>query len=81
MQLRLGTNYNFGLESTIICERGFSKWDRVKSDRRSQLKLETLDASMRVSLHGPPMEIMDWLEFSTLENQQKPGGGFAFGVG
>ena len=34
-QLRFGTDYNFGLASTIICERGFSKQNRVKSDHRS----------------------------------------------
>ena len=32
----------------------------MKSDRKSRLKLETLDALMRVSLCGLPMENMDW---------------------
>ena len=43
-----------------MCEHGFSKQNWVKSDRRSRLKLETLDALMRVSLCGLPMENMDW---------------------
>ena len=60
LQLRLGTNCNFGLASTTICERGFSKQNWVKSDRRSRLKLETLDALMRVSLCSLPMGNMDW---------------------
>ena len=60
LQLRLGPNCNFGLASTAICERGFSKRNRVKSDRKSQLKLETLEALMRVSLCGLPMENMNW---------------------
>ena len=32
----------------------------MKSDRKSQLKLETLDALMRVSLCGLSMKNMDW---------------------
>jgi hypothetical protein len=32
----------------------------MKSDRRSLLKLEVLDALMQVSLCGLPMENMDW---------------------
>ena len=60
LQLRLGIDCNFGLASTAICECGFSKQNWVKSDRKSRLKLETLDALMRVSLCGLPMENMDW---------------------
>ena len=36
----------------------------MKSDCKSQLKLETLDALMRVSLCGLPMESMDWARIS-----------------
>ena len=32
----------------------------VKSDRKSRLKFETLDALMRVSLCGLPMENIGW---------------------
>ena len=32
----------------------------MKSDRSRRLKLETLDALMRVLLCGLPMENMDW---------------------
>ena len=35
----------------------------VKSDCRSRLKLETLDALMGVSLCRLPMENMDWAKF------------------
>ena len=47
--------------STTICKCGFSKHNWVKSDRKSWLKLETLDALMRVSLCSLPMESMDWV--------------------
>ena len=60
LQLQLDIDCKFGLANTIICERGFSKHNWVKSDRRSRLKPETLDALMRVSLCGLPMETMDW---------------------
>ena len=33
------TNCNFNLTSTTICENGFSKHNRVKSDHKSRLKL------------------------------------------
>ena len=59
LELRLGTDCNFGLASTTTCERGFSKnigWRLIVS----RLKLETLDALMQVSLCGLPMENMDW---------------------
>ena len=46
LQLRFDTNCNFGLVSTTICERGFSKQNWVRRDRRSRLKLETMDALM-----------------------------------
>ena len=60
VELRLGNDCNFGLASTTICERGFSKQKWVKSNCRSRLKLETLNALVRVSLCGLPMENMDW---------------------
>ena len=60
MQLRLGTDCNFGLASTTVYERGFSKQFWVENDCKIRLKLETLDALMRVSLCGLPMENMDW---------------------
>ena len=59
----------------------FFKHNWVKSDRRSRLKLETLDALMRVSLCSLLMENMDWaIKNWHLEIDQKPEG-FAFGVG
>ena len=59
---------------TTICECGFSKHNWVKSDHWSRLKLETLDAFMRVSLCGVPMKIMDWVDFLTLGNRPKTRG-------
>ena len=59
LQLRLNIDCNFGLASTTICERGFSKQSGVKSDRSSRLKLETLDALMQVSLYGLLMELIN----------------------
>lgn len=35
--------------STKICERGFSKLNRIKSDDRSRLSLDTLDVLMFLS--------------------------------
>ena len=74
LQLRIDIDCYFGLASTTICERGFSDQNWVTNDRRSRLKLETLDALMRVSLCGLPMEIWIGLEFLTLGNQPKTGG-------
>ena len=79
MQLPLGTDCNFSLASTTICESGFSKNIWVKSDCRSRLKLETLDTLVQVSLCGLPIEHMDWDgTFWHLEIDQKPYC-FAFG--
>jgi hypothetical protein len=65
LQLRLGTDYNFGLASIAICEHGFPKKSWVKSDCGSRLKLETLDALMRVS----DGKLWIGLEFPTLGNR------------
>ena len=46
--------------STSICERGFSKQNWVKSERRSRLNLKTLDALMRAFLNGLEVDAMDW---------------------
>ena len=69
VQLWLGNDCNFSLASTTTYEREFSKHNWVKSDRRSQLKLETLNALMRVSLCGLPLENMDW---ARIFNTRKP---------
>lgn len=47
--------------SIAICERGFSKQNLVKSALRSRLRLNTLDALMRVSLCGIDVGDIDWL--------------------
>ena len=39
--------------STAVCERGFSKLNRIKNDDRSRLSLETLDMLMFLSLSAP----------------------------
>ena len=46
--------------STAVCERGFSKQNWVKSERRTCLNLDTLDALMRVSLNSLGVDFMDW---------------------
>jgi hypothetical protein len=46
--------------STDVCERGFSKQNWVKSERKTCLNLDTLDALMRVSLNSLGVEFMDW---------------------
>ena len=73
LQLRLGTDYNFGLASTTICEREFSKQNWVKSDLINRLILETLDALMRVSLCTLQWKIWIGLDFLTLGNWPETG--------
>jgi hypothetical protein len=46
--------------STVVCERGFSKQNWVKSKKRTCLNLDTLDTLMRVSLNKLRVEFMDW---------------------
>ena len=46
--------------SIVVCERDFSKQNWVKSERRTRLNLDTLDAYMTVSLNGFGVEFMDW---------------------
>jgi hypothetical protein len=46
--------------SIAICERGFSKQNAIKSHLRTSLKLDTLDALMRVSLCGIELKNVDW---------------------
>lgn len=49
--------------SSVACERGFSKQNLIKSNRRQCLKVETLEALMRVSLLGPPdSTCIEWEE-------------------
>ena len=72
LRLQLGTNYNFGLERTTLCERGFSKQYWVKIDRKGRLKFETWDALMRVSFFW--WKIWIGLQISTLENRPRTRG-------
>jgi hypothetical protein len=65
---------NCGLASTTICKRGSSKHHWVKNDYKNQLKLETLDALMWVSLWGLPMENMDWTRIYDTWKSRKTGG-------
>ena len=46
--------------STDVCEHCFLKHNWFKSERRTRLNLDTLDALMRVSLNGFGVEFMDW---------------------
>ena len=71
LQLRLNTNYNFGLASTTICEHRFSKQNWMKSYCKIRLRLESLDALMQVSLCGLPMEIWIGPKKLTLGNRPK----------
>jgi hypothetical protein len=44
-----------------MCERGFSKLNRIKNDDRSRLSLETLDMLMFLSLSAPhALNEVDW---------------------
>lgn len=47
--------------STAVCERGFSKLNRIKNDDRSRLSLDTLDVLMFLSLSAPhALNEVDW---------------------
>jgi hAT family C-terminal dimerisation region len=47
--------------SLAVCERGFSKLNRIKNDDRSRLSLDTLDVLMFLSLSAPhALNEVDW---------------------
>ncbi|KAH7332329.1 hypothetical protein KP509_20G082300 [Ceratopteris richardii] len=46
--------------SSIPCERGFSKQNIIKTDRRQHLKVDTLDMLMRISMLGPSCDLLNW---------------------
>ena len=46
--------------SMVICERGFSKENAIKSHSRNRLNLKTLDALTQVILCGLEVDAMDW---------------------
>jgi len=46
--------------ATADCERGFSTQNRVKTDDRSSLSQQKLNDLMRISMHGPDLELFDW---------------------
>jgi hypothetical protein len=46
--------------STTICDRDFSKRFLIKSHLRTSLKLEILDALMRISCANIPVENINW---------------------
>jgi len=58
--------------STTTCERGFSKQNYVKSEERSCLNLSSLEDCMRVSLNGPELDEVQWIEiFDIWKNMKK----------
>ena len=46
--------------STVVCECDFSKHNWVKSENRTCLNLDTLDALMRASLNSLGVEFIHW---------------------
>ncbi|KAH7442475.1 hypothetical protein KP509_03G090600 [Ceratopteris richardii] len=46
--------------SSVPCERGFSKQNIIKIDRRQHLKVGTLDKLMRISMLRPSCDLIDW---------------------
>ncbi|MCO5578402.1 hypothetical protein L7F22_032243 [Adiantum nelumboides] len=46
--------------SSVPCERGFSKQNIIKNDRRQSLRVHTLEMLMRVSLLGTDAKLLDW---------------------
>ena len=54
-----------------ICERGFSKQSAIKSHFRVSLKLDSLDALMRVSLCRIELENMNWRAVLELQDNMR----------
>ena len=52
--------------SSAICERGFSAVKRIKSDRRSNLRTETMNHLLLASIEGPAWKIKTRSELFTL---------------
>ncbi|MCO5563831.1 hypothetical protein L7F22_017480 [Adiantum nelumboides] len=46
--------------SSVPCERGFSKQNFIKNDRRQSLRVHTLEMLMRISLLGTDAKLLDW---------------------
>ncbi|KAH7351519.1 hypothetical protein KP509_19G001100 [Ceratopteris richardii] len=46
--------------SSVPCERGFSKQNLIKTDKRQSLNLTTLEMLMRISILGPSYSLVDW---------------------
>ncbi|KAH7331895.1 hypothetical protein KP509_20G056100 [Ceratopteris richardii] len=57
--------------SSVACERGFSKQNLIKTSMRQSLKVKTLDMLMRISLNGPNLSEMDWVEIHKIWELQK----------
>lgn len=58
--------------STAECERGFWRQNKIKSDDRNNLNLETLDAHMMLSLNKVEHKSIAW--FQILEIWEKEQG-------
>ena len=46
--------------SIVVCECGFSKQNWIRTERKTRLNLDNLDALMRVSLNGFGVEFLNW---------------------
>ncbi|MCO5592298.1 hypothetical protein L7F22_046298 [Adiantum nelumboides] len=57
--------------SSVPCERGFSKQNIIKTDRRQSLKVDTLEMLMRISLLGPDAISLDWEKIYAIWEQIK----------
>ncbi|KAH7442329.1 hypothetical protein KP509_03G082600 [Ceratopteris richardii] len=57
--------------SIVACERGFSKQNLIKSDRRSRLTVNTLDHLIRVSTIGSNIDEVDWNRVFELWKESK----------
>ena len=56
---------------TADCERDFSQLKLIKTDIRNRMKEETLDALMRISIDGPPLEQYDFVKAAELWSSVK----------
>ena len=62
--------------SSVECERGFSRQNKIKTKDRNSLATNTLDMLMRVSLEGPESKEFNYNRAYTIWSSQKRRTGF-----
>ena len=57
--------------SSVECERGFSRQNKIKTKNRNLLATDTLDMLMRISLEGPESSKFDYNHAYVVWSNQK----------